>query len=449
MGLRQARRMTAVRPASAAAELSRVGDWPGLWRLALDLPLAEAVAAVALIDRRWRPADEPGRELLSRLAAVRPGKIRAVTAPPAPVRLSLRRRGSPSGCQFAPDGSAVVVKYGSGHGRSVILYALPGGQRERGFRALGEAVPFDGGIVFAAASQPSGTHPWIRYVPGHGSEVLGQVRQKLAGNWPAAAGKGFVIAEPGRLLHGTAEPGSPLRDVTPPGLRLDGDRDVLADVVADPLTSRLAVLVIRRGSVVRDDVLILDPGFSVTGQIAVPFDERWGTIHVLGFGGSDRLITIRGAYHDKQLQSWTVGQPSAVGAETELHGSYDIQLLPYAEVIRTGGTCLDAGTLRPAACPGALAWAQQPGGRLMLSRDGGQALLSRSEGDREREKVHYELLVRDLVQYEISEWAARPMSGLGADDLAAVAILQERARARPARDALTLLRACLEYRSTT
>jgi hypothetical protein len=51
------------------------------------------------------------------------------------------------------------------------------------------------------------------------------------------------------------------------------------------------------------------------------------------------------------------------------------------------------------------------------------------------------------VQQEISEWAARPMSGFGADGLAAVAILQERARARPTRDALTLLRACLEYRT--
>ena len=131
------RRLPDVASASVVAELSRGRDWPRLWRLALDLPLAEAVAAVALIDRRWRPADEPGRELLSRLAAARQRKIRAVTAPPSPVRLSLRRLGPPFRCQFAPDGSAVAVTHGRGHGPSVILYELPGGRRQRGFRALG------------------------------------------------------------------------------------------------------------------------------------------------------------------------------------------------------------------------------------------------------------------------------------------------------------------------
>jgi hypothetical protein len=68
-----------------AGELARRRDWPALWRLAQGLTLAEAIAAVRLIDPGWRPAGEPGRELLARLAGARldtarPGKPALTTA---------------------------------------------------------------------------------------------------------------------------------------------------------------------------------------------------------------------------------------------------------------------------------------------------------------------------------------------------------------------------------
>jgi hypothetical protein len=51
------------------AELARRQDWPRLWRLALDLPLAETIAAARQLPARWQPPDENGRRLLTRLAA--------------------------------------------------------------------------------------------------------------------------------------------------------------------------------------------------------------------------------------------------------------------------------------------------------------------------------------------------------------------------------------------
>jgi hypothetical protein len=438
--------------APIVADLRRDRDWAGLWRVALDLPLAETVAAVAQIDRRWRPADQPGRELLSRLAAAQPAQVRAATAPPPSVQLSPRWRHQGSRCEFAPDGSAVAVEHYPSSA-PVIYHELPSGRRKRGFRAFADgAAVFDGGMVFAATGSYPVT-PWFRYLPGRGSEMLGQVRQQATGNRAAAVKGGFLIAEPARLLYGTAEPGSPLRDVTPPALQLDGDRDVFHDVVADPLTGRLAVHVVRRGTVSRDDVLILGQDFSVAGQITVPFDERWRAVCALGFCQPDLFVTLHGVYRDRRLRSWAVGQPAVAEAETDLkEAPYAIQTLPYTGLIRNGHSYLDAKTLGPAACPIALTWEQQSSSgyitSVRLSRDGGYAAVSQSrlttkEGDKKRRK----LLVRDLVQQEVSEWAARPMAGFSADDLAAVTVLHERTRGRPSERAAVLLRACLEYRA--
>src|SRR5690348_2637353 len=133
--------MSSVPSASIVTGLSRDRDWAGLWRLALDLPLLGAVAAVAQSDPRWRPADEPGRVLLSRLAATRPGQIRAAAAPPPSVQLSPRWRRQGFRCEFAPDGSAVAVEHHvSGLAPPVIYHELPSGRRKRGFRTFGSTV---------------------------------------------------------------------------------------------------------------------------------------------------------------------------------------------------------------------------------------------------------------------------------------------------------------------
>jgi hypothetical protein len=52
-------------------------DWPGLWRLARDLPVVEAVAALWLIDERWRPDRQHDRDLFGLLSGIGGDVVRA------------------------------------------------------------------------------------------------------------------------------------------------------------------------------------------------------------------------------------------------------------------------------------------------------------------------------------------------------------------------------------
>lgn len=56
-----------------AVRLAERRDWAGLWRLVPDLPLAQAIAAAALIGEGWQPASEQHRALLARLRLDGPG----------------------------------------------------------------------------------------------------------------------------------------------------------------------------------------------------------------------------------------------------------------------------------------------------------------------------------------------------------------------------------------
>jgi hypothetical protein len=150
-----------------------------------------------------------------------------------------------------------------------------------------------------------------------------------------------------------------------------------------------------------------------------------------------------------------VGPPTETEAATELPDKeWRIWPVPSAGLIMTEFSTreyLDAGTLRPAECPAALAWVPQRDHRLYLSPDGGYAALWRSwSAERPWLEDGYtykgEIEVRDLVREEFSELARRPLASFRPADLAAVTALAGRAGDRPVRTALGLLRACLEYR---
>jgi hypothetical protein len=439
-----------------AAELARRRDWPRLWRLALDLPLAEAAAAVRRLPVDWRPADEAGRQLLARLAAASQAEIEGLFAPKV-VRLLTQRRVFPTGCIFAPDGSAVAVRVWDSDTRpSLTLYALPSGHREAEFRdsaRLGhdEVTVFDGGMAYLRRQGRSYEASLVRYVRGHGTEefTVSDVRFAYSplprSRRMAAVSGGFiVVTASGRLLLGTVDPGSGPRDVTPPGLNLyDATR-----VVSEPQSGRIAI-VIRRHPYTSDDLLILGPDFKVIGQATVR-ETIGADISWVGFCCPDRLITRHGP---TRLRSWRVGPPMVVEAATELRAEqriylpHIVQSLPSAGLIMVeslGREYLNAGTLRPTACPAALAWAPPHDGHLFLSPDGGGAALWRSW--REQGSYKGEIEVRDLVREEISELVRRPLARFRVADLAAVTDLTGRAGDRPVSAALSLLRACLERR---
>ena len=441
-------------------------DWPVLWRYALGLPLAEAVAAVARIDRTWQPEDERGRELLARLAAVRPRQIRAVTAPPGQVTMSLPWFRPSYECQIAPDGSAVAVLGQKNYsGLPALYFELPTGRRKRRlkrvFRAQDHLITlFDGGLLFGRYGAAAGVSQWFRYLPGCGSEPLSQVHGRFSTKATAVKG-GFLVTESARLLYGTAEPGSPLLDVTPPGLQLDGDRDYFQHAVEDPVTGRLAVHVVRRGTALSDDMLIFDPDYSVAGQVSIPFDERWRGAAAAGFGAPDRFITVQtrsaDAYVHNLLRSWPIGQPVATEAEAELMSpAYPLAptrlvVRPYGRVIMNDRAYLDAGTLHPTECPPALAWelawARNLPESVRVSPDGSRAAIYRSWVEQE-EKIYHSLHVLDLVQQQLSDWAKRPMADFSASDIASVRVLDERMRERPTQGAVALLLDCLDYRAS-
>jgi hypothetical protein len=86
------------------------GEWDRLWRLALDAPLADAVALVRHLTG-WSPQDDAGRALLGRLAAITPDAVEEAGA-----RLLAARRVElegyfepPKYAAFAADNSRVVM----------------------------------------------------------------------------------------------------------------------------------------------------------------------------------------------------------------------------------------------------------------------------------------------------------------------------------------------------
>jgi hypothetical protein len=97
------------------------------------------------------------------------------------------------------------------------LYTLPGGHRRHRFPDAEPVLHLGPAVVGYVSAYDAGSARVLRYTPGHGREELvirpgtGPARPVLT-----PTRDGFVLVEHGRLLHGTAEPGSPLRDVTPP-----------------------------------------------------------------------------------------------------------------------------------------------------------------------------------------------------------------------------------------
>jgi hypothetical protein len=93
--------------ASRVRGLADRADWSGLWQLAQELPLIEAVTALRLIDDRWHPAGDGDQALLGRLAGTSPGLLAEGRDALRPATGSLL--GYPAACGFAADGRTLAV----------------------------------------------------------------------------------------------------------------------------------------------------------------------------------------------------------------------------------------------------------------------------------------------------------------------------------------------------
>jgi hypothetical protein len=484
---------TAEECAYLAAELARRREWDRLWRLALDFPLADAAAAARVLPADWRPADEAGRRLLKHLVAVSPAKITAMAAP-AVFRPDVGESVTRLNCHFAQDDSEMAVtrwlrrtKPASSNGfhrQPPIVFTLPGRHRRDLPASIGwepvkntpslacdtvHLLHFGPGVVFTGSGSPVGS--WnkparlIRQpTRGFGAKPMEYIGTSAGFVRLAPVRDGFVVAEDGRLLHGTAVPRSPLRDVTPPGLRLDGDGDAITCVAGEP-GGGLVALGIQHAARGRDELLILGPDFEIINRVAVRAGDgrriRW-----VGFPRPDALITGHRSENYEQPQefrSWKLGPPTKLEATARCGSIWSqIQLLRSAGLVvfDSGRTFLDAATLQPAAPPLSLAWLpNRSDEHLVLSPGGGYAARWRSAEipygtpwdtmTRVDKSFRYsrDLEVRDLRQEAVADVLRRPLARARPADLAAIRQVSDHLAARgQVPEPVSLLLACLEHR---
>jgi hypothetical protein len=434
--------VTSEERAYLADQLASRGEWERLWRLVLDFPLAETVRAMRRFPRGWRPVDEAGRRLFTVLARTSPETV-AVVGTAAAARVSLGRETLAS-CSFAPDGSQVAITahrpLRSRHSLSepvTTLHALPGGRELE--RLPGVAVGlFHGTHLGESLVCLDGRRNYrvvVRYSPRSGSEdihsfdrVEGILRlHKVSG--------GFVVGTRTRLLHGTAAPQSPLREVTPRALRQELAEKQITMLASEPMTGRLAV-VIREEPHHYESLAVLDADFRVIGRgadIADRLDRS--CFEWLGFCGPDRLIT-RSAF--KQLCSWRV-EPRLIREATTRSSARHMLPMPAAGwIVLDSRDHRDARTLQEVDYPPMLGWMLHAGaGRLLSTDTDHHVAWLRDDGDLE---------VRDLRLGEISELVERPMASSCLADLNVVAEASAYATSPEIAEVTRLMRACLEYR---
>jgi hypothetical protein len=103
-------------------------DWAGLWRLAQEAPLADAVDVVRLIDENWRPASQRERDLYALLARAGAGGARLWKSSSAlsSDRLEIKVQGDVLACaRSASGGRLAVITAGARREDTISVYALP------------------------------------------------------------------------------------------------------------------------------------------------------------------------------------------------------------------------------------------------------------------------------------------------------------------------------------
>jgi hypothetical protein len=328
------------------------GEWDRLWRLALDAPLADAVA-LARHFTGWSPPDDAGRALLGRLAAITPGTIEE-----AGTRLLAARRVDlqgyfepPKYVAFAADNSRVVMagkfsRYPPADLTGVdftlrAAFHLPSGKRSE----LGR--PRD--VPLLAQVGGLGDHELIRDTGAdaeHGGSHLALTRGVPYQRGYLVRGES-VSGEYGAWMSW----GLPPTPVTPDMLGLPNNLagwPLSVEITADPANNALAaygprLLVLRdgRGSARARETDLADAG-AITDAV---------------FCGPERLITVsRRSEHDwvvDELRCWRREGDLLVPGPTRKPGLdfWHLAALPACNLVIAGGRWFAADTLQEIEAP--------------------------------------------------------------------------------------------------
>ncbi len=415
-----------------ASNLADRHDWPALWRLARNLPLAQAVTAMRLFGDGWRPDGDRGRALFGRLAGTDPGAVAgALSALEAPALIRIEMDDAPTRGSFSPDGRQLLVTTErSGRYSGCRVFELPGGTlTERHDYSGGrppQAVLHLGEAFFVVGCRGFEVWELVRYAAGQPAVIDWHQGPIVVAQHPA----GFVMEKwrlGGRRLRLYDARGEVTEEVTVsvadpgPGVHL---------VAADPGTGRLAL----RGT----HLWILDSDWA---RVLARLRLREKTPSRISFAGPEHVAVIDENEHAVVYD--VLGNRTTILDDRE-SPAYCRDFVPLRDQIAV----LCAGSVRYLK-PGYFSDAHHRG---PLYRASGQALWGSADGRSHalggRRDGHG---FADVVwggDAAIQELALRPMAGMGPDDLAAVtAALRDPVPGTKARPFLELLQACLEDRA--
>jgi hypothetical protein len=434
-----------------ARRLARAADWEQLWRLVTEAPIGPATAAVRLCGA-WRPAGAADRHLFDVLAAVPPETVaaaaRALRAAPeagCPVLTYV------TDASFAPDLSQVAVASSTAYklaggpfDAAVDVFALPDGRhlaRHRSERYRIEAVLHLGAaIVTHEVSGGLPVRPYrhrLVHRAGGTTTVLGEYRAPAPQRWGLARIPGGFVAAPsggpGGLLRGAAD-GSRLDRVRLAELAGQGHRTppVLA-VAADPASGRVAVADRFRGL-----LAVLDDDLRPAQVLAIGGTGTRQGASALLFAGPDRLVT----QHQGAVRLWRWDERTATeAARPQPQDCRSLAALPatgHLLAVAAYGTeviCWDAASLVAVEAPVDVSVPYAAHG--VWSSAGGEYVAV---------GVAESVQLRGVRPGPAAELLLRPVGRMVPADLPRVAAAAREAGDPAVRQALELLRACLEHR---
>jgi hypothetical protein len=408
-------------------------DWPALWQLARDLPLAEAVTAMRRFADGWRPDDDWDRALFGRLAEADPDAVSsALRALETPVLIRIEMDDTPTRGSFSPDGTRLLVATErNGRYSGCRVFELPGGTLTERHDYHGgrppQVVLHLGEAFFLVGCRGFEVWELVRYTAGEPAVIDWHQAPITVAQHPA----GFVMEKwraGDRRLRLYDARGEVTEEVT---VSVDGLGPGVHLAAADPGTGRLAL----RGS----HLWVLDSDWArVLAKLRL--DE--GAPSRVSFVGPEHVAVIDENDHGTVYNMF--GNGTIIYNIDQEAPSVCRDFVSLRDVIAV----LDGGTVRYMR-PGDFWTAHPPS---PLHRASGLALWGSVDGRSHAlggwRAGHGFADIAWGGQATVRELARRPMAGIGPDDLAAVtAALRGPGPGPEARPFLELLQACLQCRA--